>query len=91
MQQRRPLAKIGFSVAVAGLALSLLSLVPAVVSAKDFPWPLLVGSFVYLPGAFLVMIGSRGEQMKEAMGKLRFVRMGFIAVFAIAIMRIVGS
>ena len=88
MEKQRRLAQSGFLLACVGLAIAAVSVLPGVLSIGSFPWPLIVGTAIYLPGAFMVMIGSRGPGMKEAIGRLRFVRLGFIAVFAFAVFRL---
>lgn len=91
MAERSRLAKVGFVLAIAGLAIAMLTLIPAVVGPQSLPWPLFVGSSVYLVGSFTLMVGSRGPHMKEQMGRLRLVRLGFIVVFATMIMRLVSN
>ncbi len=76
---------VGFTLAVVGLLFAASSLVPGFIPKEQFPWPLLVGSFIYLNGAFLVMIGSRGGDAKLQMGRLRFIRLGFVAVFGLIV------
>ena len=91
MHKKEKVVKTGFVASIVGLCIAVLALFPSVSPSEAFPWPLLVGSFIYLPGAFMVMIASRGPGMKEAMGKLRFVRLGFIAVFAFALIRLANG
>ena len=88
MQKREKLIKAGFSVAAIGLVVALFSIVPGLFGKDDFPWPILLGSFLYLHGAFMVYFAARGPEMKRHMIKLRFVRLGFVLVFAILVWRI---
>lgn len=82
--------RAGFGIAIGGLVIASLSLVPQLSPREQFPWPLMVGAFVYLPGAFFVLVGSRGANAREVMGRLRFVRLGFVAVFAIVVWRMLS-
>ena len=80
----------GYALAVLGLVMAASSLLPAINPQNSVPWPLFVGSFVYLHGGFLVVLGSRGPDAKAHVGRLRFVRLGFVAVVAILVMRLVN-
>ncbi|MBX3114880.1 MAG: hypothetical protein KF836_09975 [Fimbriimonadaceae bacterium] len=75
--------KIGFGLCVAGLAVALLSLVPAIVRPGELPWPVFVGSMIYLPGAFLAFFSTRGKDRKIMFNQIRMVRLGFFFVLAI--------
>lgn len=79
------LVKTGMVICIAGLAVSVLSLVPAVVPAGVFPWPVFAGSAIYFPGAFLAFFSSRGKERNQVFNQLRFVRLGFVAVIVIAV------
>lgn len=54
------------------------------------PWPLLVGSTVYLLGALCLVANARGPAAKKAMGQLRFVRLGIIVVVLLMMQRMVA-
>jgi hypothetical protein len=88
MERSERLRALGFALALAGLFFAASSLVPGFIPKEQFPWPLLVGSFVYLNGAFLVMLGSRGGDSKLQMGRLRVIRLGFVAVFGLIVWRL---
>lgn len=85
MDKMAKLRALGYALAGAGLLFASSSLVPGFVGKDQFAWPLLVGSFVYLHGAFLVLIASRGKESKANMNRLRFIRLGFVAVFALIV------
>lgn len=91
MERHETFRKVGLGMAMAGLAVALLSVVPSISSREAFPWALMVGAAIYLPGAFLLVFGTKGEDRKAAIGKLRFVRLGFIAVFAFVIFRMMSG
>jgi hypothetical protein len=74
---REKLRKGGMALCVAGLVISLLSYMPSIRSGMVFPWPVLVGSAVYLPGAFGVFMGTKGADRTKALTTLRFIRLGF--------------
>lgn len=76
---------------VAGLGVSLLSLVPGVVPTGVFPWPVFAGTAIYFPGAFLAFFSSRGQERNRVFNNLRFVRLGFVAVIVVAITAILRS
>jgi len=80
--------KLGLGLALAGLFVAILAVVPGVVAQDVFPWPLIVGSFVYLHGAFLLVFSTKGQDRKVALSTLRLVRLGFVAVFAVIIFRL---
>ncbi|HXH61028.1 MAG TPA: hypothetical protein VNI20_06680 [Fimbriimonadaceae bacterium] len=85
MERQERMRKNGFTIAIAGLAVAALSLIPPLTPKQGFPWLLILGSFVYLPGAFMVLVSSKGPDAKLIMGKLRFIRLGFIAIFALVV------
>lgn len=87
---RQQLADLGFGVAVLGMAVTLLSLTPLANPRDPLPWPLFVGSTVYLLGAFCLIANARGETAKKALGKLRYVRMGIIVVVVVLIQRMIA-
>ena len=91
MERNEAFRKIGLCTAVGGLVVALLSFVPVISPKGSFPWALIVGATIYLPGAFLLVFGSKGADRKAAIGKLRFVRLGFIAVFAFVIFRMMSG
>ena len=84
------LRKAGYALALLGFAIALVCLVPGLFGKEEFPWPILVGSFIYLNGAFLVMFSTRGKDARKALGSLRFVRLGFVAVFAVLVWKILA-
>ncbi len=77
----------GLWVAGAGLGVALLSLVPQIGGGLPLPWPLLLGSSVYLCGAIAVVANARGPGGKALVGKLRLIRFGFIAIVLILIVK----
>jgi hypothetical protein len=79
----------GYVLAVLGLFVAASSLV--LFSKEQFPWTLFLGSFVYLFGAFMVFFGSRKDDPKTAMARLRFIRLGFVAVFALLVWKMVAN
>lgn len=85
------LNKIGFALCVVGLAIALLSLVPAIVPDGELPWPVFVGSMVYLPGSFLVFFTSKGKDRATQVNKVRLVRIGFFAVIALMSLKVLSS
>lgn len=82
---------VGYVLAIIGLFTAASSLVPSIVPEGAFAWPLFVGSFVYLNGAFLVFFGAQTKDRKAHMGKLRFIRLGFAAVVLLVLWQIVSS
>lgn len=80
--------KIGFGLCVVGLLIALLSLVPAIVPANQIPWPVFVGTMVYMPGSALVFFSSQGQARNRNYNLVRFVRLGFFAVIVILSIRI---
>ena len=91
MAKQERLRKLGLGMAAAGLVVALLSVVPSVVPRDGFAWPLLVGSSIYLPGAFILVFCTRGMERRTAMTTLRFVRLGFVAVLAVVLYRMVSA
>ena len=85
---RARLSNIGFFTAVAGLGIALLSLIPSLSEGQILPWPLIVGSTVYLLGGFCLAFNARGPEGKKAMVRLRFVRLSFVVIFLILLQRI---
>ena len=66
--------------ALVGMLVSSLSLLPFVSPHDPIPWPLIVGSTVYVLGAFCLAFNARGDSGEKAMVRLRFVRMGIIVI-----------
>ena len=91
MEKRESLRKLGLGMAMAGLAVALLSVFPAVTPRDGFPWPLLVGSAIYLPGAFILIFSTRGLERRTSMTTRRFVRIGFVAVLAVVLYRMMSG
>ena len=91
MERQAKLRKLGFALAILGLVVALTAIVPGLFKKDEFPWTLLVGSFLYLHGGLLVVFASRGVDAKQTIGSLRFIRLGFVLVFAVMIWQIVGS
>jgi hypothetical protein len=85
MDRQAKLRSWGYYVALLGLAVALVSIVPGLFGKSDFPWTLFIGSFIYLHGAFMVMFGSRGADPKKTMSSLRLVRLGFVGIVAVLI------
>ena len=83
--------RIGFVLAILGLLVAVTAVVPGIFARGEFPWTLLVGSFIYLHGGLLVVFGSRGVDPKQSVGSLRLIRFGFILIFAILIAQIVNG
>jgi hypothetical protein len=89
MERRDRLRALGFQIAVFGLLVACVSLVPQFFGKDEFPWTLLVGSFIYLHGAFMVLVFSRSKSdVKKNLGALRFVRLGFVVVFALLVWKL---
>ncbi|MBS1708177.1 MAG: hypothetical protein JSS65_05575 [Armatimonadetes bacterium] len=80
--------KIGSAMCVVGLAVAMLSLMPGVTPAGEFPLLIFVGSFIYGPGAFLAFLSAQGKGRNQVFTSLRFIRLGFFAVIAITIFKI---
>jgi hypothetical protein len=91
MDKWAKMRQLGYWLAIAGLIVALVSIVPGVFGKDQFPWTLLVGSFIYLHGSFLVLFGSRGVDPKKTMGVLRFVRLGFVVIFVVLIMQVLNA
>lgn len=85
MDTKAKMRAAGYVLAALGLLVAAASLVPAVVPKGEFAWPIFVGSFIYLNGAFLVFIGSQTADRKAHMVRLRFIRLGFVAVLLLVI------
>ena len=82
---------VGLGMAILGLTVAITSLFFRGGSAKDFSMPLIligVGSFLYIPGSFLVFFTERKSRMKPMMGYLRWVRIGFVILVLYWIFRI---
>ena len=75
---------------IAGLFVALLSFVPAIVPEYSLPWPVFVGSFIYVPGASLIFFSAKGADRQMVFNKIRMIRLGFLAVIAILITRILS-
>lgn len=71
-----------------GLGVALIGLLPVFSEKDSFPWPVFAGPAIYMPAAFGLVYLSRGPNMKSMMTKLRFIRLGFVAVFAVAVYRL---
>jgi hypothetical protein len=71
-----------------GLAVALIGLLPVFADPKSFPWPIFVGPAIYMPAAIGLVVSQRGVDRRAAMTKLRFIRLGFVAVFAVAVYRL---
>lgn len=82
--------KIGYGLCIAGLVIALISLIPLIVPPDQLPWPVFVGSMVYLPGSFLVFFSSKGTDRKVQFNRIRLIRLGFFAVIAISCLRIMS-
>lgn len=88
MDKREKMRKVGYALALLGFAVALVSIVPGVFGKHDFPWTLIVGSFIYLHGGLLIVFGSRGKEARQNLMSLRFVRLGFVAIFAVLVWRL---
>lgn len=82
--------RIGLAICVLGLVVACLSLIPALVPPGEFPWPVFVGAFIYLPGSFLVFFGSKGKERNQAYNLVRLIRIGFFAIIALTLFTIFG-
>lgn len=89
-ERRAKLHKTGMVLCILGLIVALLSFVPAVVPEYSLPWPVFVGSFIYLPGASLIFFGAKGSDRQMVFNQIRMIRLGFLAVIAILITRILS-
>lgn len=81
--------KIGYGFCLTGLAIALLSLVPSIVPPDQVPWPVFVGTMVYMPGSFLVFFSAKGMERNRHFNTIRMVRLGFFAVIAILTARVI--
>lgn len=83
--------KIGYSLCILGLAVAFLTLIPAIVPINVLPWPIFVGSMIYLPGSFLIFFTAQGQDRNAAFNKIRMIRLGFLAVVVILTVRIMQT
>lgn len=79
--------RFGFLLSLVGFAIACLSLFPNAPGSKGFPWPVFAGSAVYLPGAIVAFLNSRGRERNQTFMWLRVIRFGFFAILAIALFR----
>lgn len=82
---------VGLGLAGLGLLVAISSLFFRPATPKDMTLPLTligVGSFFYIPGAFLVFYSERRQKMKPMMGWLRWVRLGFVVLVMYWVFRI---
>ena len=82
---------LGLGLAGLGLVVAITSLFIRAQSPKDMTIPLTLiglGSFLYIPGAFLVFYSERKQKMKPMMGYLRWVRLGFVVLVMYWVFRI---
>lgn len=79
--------RAGFVLCIIGLVIAASSVIPAVVGPTDFPWPLFVGGFIYLPGAFMAFLGTKPSERMKMMNSIRMVRVGFFMIIALMFMR----
>lgn len=63
---------------------------PNVVPPGDFPWPVLLGSAVYLPGSFMAFFGCKKEERRQVVTTVRLIRFGFVAILVVGMVRIFG-
>lgn len=77
----------GFGLAVVGLLVAMGGLIPGVVPKGQFPWPIIAGSAIYIPGAFLAFFSSKGKSRNQVFAWLRFVRMGFFVLMLFWILK----
>lgn len=89
VQLRR--ARIGLGIAVLGLLVAAASLLPTVTPVGRFPWLILVGSVIYLPGGFLIAAHARGDQGKSWLLALRVIRLAFAAVMLVVVLRMFAN
>ncbi len=82
--------KVGLGLCLSGRVIALTSMVPSLAGPAGFPWAMFAGTMVYLPGALMVAYFARGEEGRNSVSLLRFVRLGVAAVMLVAIMRMVG-
>lgn len=71
--------KLGLGLALVGLGISCLSLLPAF-RAQQFPWPFVIGAVLYIPGGLMVALSARGPERNKHMLMLRALRLGFFVV-----------
>ncbi len=77
------LPKIGLGLAAAGLVIASFSLLPGLNSLQGGAVPLMLiglGSFFYIPGAFLIFYSERQAKMKPMMGYLRWIRLAYVVI-----------
>lgn len=85
------LPKIGIGLAIFGLIVASLSLLPGFNSLEGGAIPLMligIGSFFYIPGAFMVFFSERKEKMKPMMGYLRWIRLAYAVIVMFWIFKI---
>ncbi|MCA0360559.1 MAG: hypothetical protein LCH41_05850 [Armatimonadetes bacterium] len=80
--------KLGFGLCILGLLIAVASLIPGVVGPTDFPWPLFVGGFIYLPGAFMAFFATKPSERMKMMNTIRMIRVGFFMIIALIFMRL---
>ncbi len=76
-------AKIGFGIALLGLALTFLSFAPGMLNSSNFPWPFVVGSFLYLGASLFLIFVSKGQAKIVMLKRLRMIRVGFVLIVLI--------
>ena len=79
--------RFGFALCLVGLAIAVVGLLPQFTGPKVFPWPVIAGSAVYFPGAFLAFISARGREKNQVLMWIRLVRLGFFAVLLFSFWR----
>ncbi|MBL8064750.1 MAG: hypothetical protein JNM34_02710 [Chthonomonadaceae bacterium] len=84
---RAKVTQLGFNIALVGCAIVALTLVPAFSANQALPWPLLLGSTIYLAGGLLAAMNARGSEGKALMGRLRSVRLAFAILALLALLR----
>ena len=80
--------RFGFALCIVGFLIALGTFIPQVVGPHDFPWPVLAGSLVYMPGAFLAFASARGPGRNQVIMWVRVIRFGFFAILMIGMLRI---
>ena len=75
--------KVGLSIAISGIGIAAINLVPAVFYWSAVPWLLIIGSLVYVPGALLYSMNAKGMDRKQITLRLGLIRLGFVAVLVV--------
>ncbi|MCW5935776.1 MAG: hypothetical protein KIT11_00520 [Fimbriimonadaceae bacterium] len=76
---------LAFGTAILGLLIAATSLLSV---NRDLPIAIFIGAAVYLIGGLWLTLVVRGKDVKVWQLRLRFVRLGFVAVFLLTLFQI---